>query len=308
MLCEYGCKKEAKYQFKNGKWCCEKHWSRCSAKIDNIIMKHKGSKRTDTARNKMSKIQKEIGEKTKQKRNEYLKYKYSLIGKEPCKYCGGKSKYFFITTEAYCCEKTYQKCPIKRKDQSKRTFAQEILEENKLCSFGCGNIAKYKFKNGKYCCSKRLQSCPNIIQQNAITNSIKQSSTNNGMFGKKHSVESKRKNRLSQIKNLEKRFGQISPSYNPLGCRIIDDFGKVMNYNFIHAENGGEFFIEELGYWVDGYDKEKNIVLEIDERHHFDVYGNLLEKDINRQREIIDFLNCKFIRIKFKTGKVYYEE
>ena len=29
-LCEYGCGKEAKYQFKNRKWCCSKHWTQCS--------------------------------------------------------------------------------------------------------------------------------------------------------------------------------------------------------------------------------------------------------------------------------------
>jgi hypothetical protein len=29
MLCDYGCGKEAKYQFKNGKWCCEDHYLKC---------------------------------------------------------------------------------------------------------------------------------------------------------------------------------------------------------------------------------------------------------------------------------------
>jgi len=29
MLCEYGCGQEAKYQFKNRKWCCSKSWNSC---------------------------------------------------------------------------------------------------------------------------------------------------------------------------------------------------------------------------------------------------------------------------------------
>ena len=29
MLCEYGCGKEAKHQFKNGKWCCSKNQLQC---------------------------------------------------------------------------------------------------------------------------------------------------------------------------------------------------------------------------------------------------------------------------------------
>ena len=32
MLCDYGCGQEAKYPFKNGKWCCSKHWTQCPAK------------------------------------------------------------------------------------------------------------------------------------------------------------------------------------------------------------------------------------------------------------------------------------
>jgi len=29
MLCEYGCDRKAKYQFKNGRWCCSKSHVSC---------------------------------------------------------------------------------------------------------------------------------------------------------------------------------------------------------------------------------------------------------------------------------------
>ncbi len=61
--------------------------------------------------------------------------------------------------------------------------------------------------------------------------------------------------------------------------------------------NGGEFHIKELGYWVDGYDKNNNIVYEYDEKSHF-VNGELKQKDVNRQEEIVNFLGCEFIRIE----------
>ena len=48
---------------------------------------------------------------------------------------------------------------------------------------------------------------------------------------------------------------------------------------------------------MDGYDKEKNVVIEFDESHHY-INENLVEKDILRQVEIINFLKCVFIRIK----------
>jgi very-short-patch-repair endonuclease len=52
------------------------------------------------------------------------------------------------------------------------------------------------------------------------------------------------------------------------------------------------------GYSVDGYIKELNLVIEIDEKHHYDMDGNLKDKDIKRQNKIEEKLCCKFLRIK----------
>jgi len=71
--------------------------------------------------------------------------------------------------------------------------------------------------------------------------------------------------------------------------------------------NGGEYHIKELGYWLDGYDKENNVVYEFDEKHHFDKNGNLSEKDITRQQEIELLLGCKFIRINNKNYPIGYK-
>jgi hypothetical protein len=65
-----------------------------------------------------------------------------------------------------------------------------------------------------------------------------------------------------------------------------------------HALNGGEYYIKDLGYWVDGYDEENNTVYEWDEEYHHYVNGELSEKDIKRQLEIEEFLKCRFIRIR----------
>jgi hypothetical protein len=110
--------------------------------------------------------------------------------------------------------------------------------------------------------------------------------------------EANKKLRIAAIKNIESRCGQCSPAYSPKACKLIDEYGEKNNYNFQHAENGGEFRIKGLGYYVDGYDKEKNVVIEIDERHHFDRHGNLSKRDVQRQKEIEEFLGCEFIRLK----------
>jgi len=43
-ICEYGCGKEAKYQFKNGKWCCKPHRNSCPAMIEK---NKKGQEKAD---------------------------------------------------------------------------------------------------------------------------------------------------------------------------------------------------------------------------------------------------------------------
>ena len=35
-ICEYGCGREAKYQFKNGKWCCSEKWQSCPANRERL--------------------------------------------------------------------------------------------------------------------------------------------------------------------------------------------------------------------------------------------------------------------------------
>ena len=113
--------------------------------------------------------------------------------------------------------------------------------------------------------------------------------------------EVRKKLRLKAIErinnNLQSGY-QLTPFYNPIGCIIINEYGNKHGFNFQHAENGGEYHIKELGYWVDGYDKEKNTVIEVDEPEHFTIEGNLIEKDARRQSEIIEELKCDFIRIR----------
>lgn len=107
--------------------------------------------------------------------------------------------------------------------------------------------------------------------------------------------------RIRVAKQLEKSItngGQITPFYNPKGCQYFNQMMLETNTFIQHAENGGEYHIKELGYWVDGYDKENNIVYEYDEKHHFDKDGKLNKKDVQRQKEIEEFLKCKFVRFK----------
>ncbi len=87
------------------------------------------------------------------------------------------------------------------------------------------------------------------------------------------------------------------PSFNPNACKIIDEYGQKNGYNFQHALNGGEIFVKDLVVWLDGYDKENNIVIECYEPFHYYCDGRLKSKDIIRQEKIINHLKCIFVEI-----------
>ena len=121
--------------------------------------------------------------------------------------------------------------------------------------------------------------------------------------GKTHTTGSILKMRLSRIKEIESKYGQVIPNYNTTACQYFNKIMEETNIFIQHAENLGEYHIKEIGYWLDGYDKENNIVYEWDEKRHFDNKGNLKPHDIQREKEIINHLKCKFIRIKDQDMK-----
>ncbi len=87
-----------------------------------------------------------------------------------------------------------------------------------------------------------------------------------------------------------------SPNYNKDACKFFDKLNEYLGWKGLHAENEGEHSV--LGYFLDYYEPELNLVIEWDEQHHYDKIGNLKEKDKNRQQEIEGYLSCNFYRIK----------
>ena len=142
-ICEYGCGREALYQLKNGKWCCSSHCNKCPIK------------------------------RKKAKENRKL---IPIETTELCSYgCGQIAKYKFKTGKL-CCSESYNHCPVNRKKISKKSKGKLMpkpipIETTELCSYGCGQVSKYKFKNGKLCCSEYLSSCPEISKK--ISKSVK---------------------------------------------------------------------------------------------------------------------------------------
>lgn len=102
------------------------------------------------------------------------------------------------------------------------------------------------------------------------------------------------KQRINIINKKQKTGEWDFPNFNIKACELFDEISKNKNVKIQHALNGGEYYIKELGYWVDGYDKDNNVVYEFYEKSHFRK-GKLIERDVIREKEIKNFLKCEFI-------------
>jgi hypothetical protein len=114
---------------------------------------------------------------------------------------------------------------------------------------------------------------------------------------KTRSNETRKKLRLIFASKLQTRVTG-SFKYNPKAVQLFEQIEREFNFNGIYAtkNNLGEFYVKDLGYWVDYYEPELNLVIEYDEKHH-ERYKQKI-KDNQRQVEIMELLKCKFIRIK----------
>jgi len=131
-----------------------------------------------------------------------------------------------------------------------------------------------------------------LISKNAsksLQKKMKEEGFHWGMTGKNHTAESNRKNRESCIKYIEKfrLSGQpLKPRIGKNEKEILDNLEKAWGYKIER-----QFLI--AGYFIDGYIPEIRLAIEVDEDYHKGNKG----KDLTRQKEIENLLNCEFIRI-----------
>ena len=269
-ICEYGCGQEAKYQFKNGKWCCSESQNSCS------IMRKNNSKAVRTLFEEIIKYVEKEGYEVLTSKEEYE----DIFPKKLRFRCPDghefKTRYGDFHDSDSRCPECYNK--------KRRTSFNDIIkfvekESYKLLSKEEGYKNQFSYVKVR---------CPEGHEYEVRWDGFK----SGNRCRKCANIQKK----LEMVERIKSRYGQVVPNYNPLACKVIDEYGEENNYNFQHAENGGEYHI--LRYWVDGYDKERNTIIEIDEPAHYDKNGNLSKKDLERQKEISDFLGCKFIRLR----------
>lgn len=177
----------------------------------------------------------------------------------------------------------------------------EIIAESKLrsgnkCSFSKDFLGEARFNDLHKKVGKSLHQ--NILDGKTIPS----------WLGRKHTEKEKEKIRKGTARYIMNVVGS-RPRYNKFSIAILESIAKEHGWNIQHAENGGEFYTG-IGYFVDAYDKEKNVVLEFDEAAHYvDAQNNVLrEKDLIRQKNIIDHLHCEYWRYNSVTRQLWKVE
>ena len=200
-----------------------------------------------------------------------------------CWECGKKIRYMYALTLRRAIQKNTRCADCARNDINYRLKLSKALKGRKLTKEW---KEKLSIANMGHTDSKKTRQKKRISMMGA----------NNPFYGKFHTEKTKKIIRLKFHKRMQEKYGidGACPMYNPSACNTIDIYGKENGYKFQHALNGGEFYIKELGYWVDGYDKQKNVVIEYYESHH----KKQVKRDSIRIREIKNVLGCKIIILK----------
>lgn len=243
--------------------------------------------------------------------------KNKIFGKK----CGGCGKYIYYTRKDYL-KKSLEENYL-CKSCSKKGKQPSFYVDGKIPEEIMGKISKAWFKKGdgpknadlrkgktlediygieraaeiriKYSEVKRTPES-NLKRKETMKTNWKKNPEN--WSGRTVSEETRAIHRRNMVKRLKKTHKNFHPPYNEKACEYFDKLMEETNTNIQHALNGGEYHIEELGYWVDGYDIDNNIVYEWDEPHHFNNNGMYKEKDIIREEQIKKHLGCTFIRFK----------
>ena len=240
-----------------------------------------------------------------------LKYKYKRsadfqeIKNSSCRKCSNHKEFddVYKNSNGLWC----RKCPKCKKELSykRRQICLVRYHKNSLCK-SCFQIGEKAFWYGKTHSIDTNQKISKANKGRKVSKETKQKLSeqkigkNNPRYGKKATEEHREKMRLAALNRIKKQG--IMVSFNLNACKFINELNKKFGWNLQHAKNGGE--IEISGYCVDGYDKDKNIVFEYDERHHNGPKRK--QKDINRQQIIMEKIKpSMFIRYDEKNDRLY---
>jgi hypothetical protein len=186
-------------------------------------------------------------------------------------------------------ERLYSKRRADKQNRLCRSCTQKINVSKRPPFSDLTKEKMSKYRRGKT--YKELGIVCNLVKRgNTISNRKK------GIPLTKEHCLALRNARIEWLKNHDFIF----PTFNKSACEYLDRLNKEFGWNLQHALNGGEYLV--CGYWVDGYDKNRNIVVEYDEPFHNKPSRQY--KDEKRTEEIKRSLQCRFYRYNVRNNEL----
>jgi hypothetical protein len=107
-------------------------------------------------------------------------------------------------------------------------------------------------------------------------------------------TEERKKNARLRVMNYYIQRGKIGPLIGKNETMLLNAYEEENKCKLLR-----QHYIKELCYFVDGYCKETNTVVEVYEEHHNVISTRI--KDLKRQKRIEEFLQCCFVIIYDKN-------
>lgn len=223
-----------------------------------------------------------------------------------CPKCGKSLNY----TEKWVCDRANKQNRICKSCSNHNKVRGCLLESTKSI------LSKRKMGKRPTLSARLNMSKSQTGRKHSEETKLKMSGENNGMYnihrygtmnpfsGKKHSEESRRKMRLAAIERIKQRSSNgFLNNVNPKETEYFSKLEKEKGWDGFYYGKNQQHILEGLGYFLDYYEPNLNIVVEYDEPRHY-VGGQLREKDVKRMNEIKKNLQCKFFRYDEKNKEL----
>jgi hypothetical protein len=170
-----------------------------------------------------------------------------------------------------CAETTKQKIGLANKGNEHSEVSKKLISEGMIGNKNSKGISRSEETRTK------------------ISDSVKKS----------YNEDLRTKRRVVRVKQIVENNGISHPSYNREACEFFKSFDEQNKTKGRYAVYGnGEFYIEQLGYWVDYFNLDLKLIMEFDEKHHY-LQGKLKHKDVIRQKQIQElYPDFEFKRIR----------
>ena len=207
-----------------------------------------------------------------------------------CEVCGKEFEVNIssaIGKKQTCCSKECSTKAIHTRLHNKRIVECDIRESDTKECKGCGELfhrrrheKDERWLKRKYCCLK----CRRQDQE-----------------AKDHIAKS---SRIATLKRIEENFGRPFPCYSRVACSVfkeLDEKYKLEEYSQYATHNGGEYRINELGYFLDYINHKTKMIIEWDDTSHFRE-GKRTHHDMRRWREVREYFP-DYLYISVEEGK-----